>query len=232
MRARRPSIAGRSRRSTVIRAQFRICLPEGTWVRELSERFPEATFNLLAGYRTGESAIELGEIVADEPEAVVDALGSHRAVTGFELLELAGRRAVGKYETADTGLYDFVEASGLPVEFPVVVRAGWFEFDLTGTREELDELRATLEEADATYDLQSLVGTAETDALLTDRQRELLEIAVREGYFEVPRESTLEELANTVGVDKATASTVLRRGESKLVKWFLTGPGSEGRRIR
>lgn len=216
----------------MIRAQLRIRLPEDAWVTEVSTAYPDATFKLLAGYRTGESAIELGEVVADEPDAPAGALRDHPAVTRFELLQSTGGRALGKYETTDTELYDFVGASSLPVEFPVVARGGWFDFDLTGTREELDRLVSTLEAMDATYELQSLVHTTDRDALLTDRQRDLLETAIRGGYYEVPRECTLAELAETVGVDKATASTVLRRGEATLVKWFLTGPDEEGRRVR
>lgn len=215
----------------MIRAGFRIRLPEGLWVREVSLALPDATFTLLAGYRMDDRAVELGEIVTETPEASVDALRSHDAITQFDLLESADGRVLGKYETTDTHLYDFVEQSSLPVEFPVVVRHGWFEFDLTGTREELGRLRTTLEASDLAYEVQSLVTTMDTDGLLTDRQRELLEAGVREGYYEVPRECTLAELAGTVGVDKASASTVLRRGEARLVKWFLTGPERTGRRV-
>jgi len=46
---------------------------------------------------------------------------------------------------------------------------------------------------------------------------------VREGYFEVPRDCTLAELADEIGVDKSTASGVLRRGEARVLKRFLTG---------
>lgn len=216
----------------MIRAQFRIRLPEGLWLTDVSQAFPDATFKLLAGYRVDETAIELGEIITDEPDATVDALRTHPAITHLEPLESAERRVLSKYETTDTDLYDFVELSLLPVEFPVIARNGWFEFDLTGTRDELDQLRTTLEGADAAYELQSVVSTTDTGTLLTDRQRELLEAAVREGYFEVPRECTLADLAETLEIDKATASTILRRGEAALVKWFLTGPERKGRRIR
>lgn len=213
----------------MISAQFRIRLPEGVWVRAVSQEYPDATFKLLSGYRMDETAIELGEVIAEEPDAPVAALRSHPTVTRFELLESASGRALCKYETTDTALYDFVETSSLPIEFPVVARDGWFEFDLTGTRDELDHLRAVLEASDTAYELQSLVSAAETETLLTDRQRELVETAVREGYYEVPRECTLAELAASVGIDKSTASTVLRRGEANLLKWFVTGPEPKGR---
>lgn len=216
----------------MIRAQFRIRLPEGFWVTDLSQTFPDATFRLLAGYRLDETAIELGEIVSDEPDAIAEALRSHPAISGFELLESEDRRALGKYETTDAELYEFVERSALPVEFPVVARDGWFEFDLTGPREELDQLRSVLENSDVDYELQSVVRTAETEALLTDRQRELLESAIRNGYYDVPRGCTLAELAETNDIDKSTASTILRRGESSVLTWFLTGPERTGKRLR
>ena len=213
----------------MIRAQFRIELPAGTWVRTLSRSFPDATFALLSGHRSGETAIELGEVRTDAPETILEAMRAHPSIREFDRLESSERRVLGKYETTDTALYDFVEGPSLPIEFPVVVRDGRFEFDLTGTREELEALRAALEASGLGYELQSIVRTAATDDLLTDRQRELLEIAVRKGYFEVPRECTLAEVAEAAGIDKATASTILRRGEAKLVKRALSGPDRDDR---
>jgi predicted DNA binding protein len=212
--------------SAVISAQFRIQLPEYLWVSELSREFPTAEFNLLSGYRLGDHALELGEVVADPLEPAIEAMRTHPKITAHELLESEPGRALTKYETTQTDLYEFAELSGLTIEFPVDVRNGWYLFDLTGTREELDELQAVLEASPLRYELESLVTRARTDSLLTDRQREVLEAAVREGYFSVPRECTLAELAASIDVDKSTASTVLRRGEARLVKSYLSGPES------
>jgi predicted DNA binding protein len=155
---------------------------------------------------------------------VVAAIREHPQITSFELLESDPQRLLTKYETPQTDLYAFAASSALTIEFPVAVRDGWYRFDLTGTREELDELRGVLENSPLSYELESLVTSTDRDSLLTDRQRELLDAAVREGYFTVPRDCTLAELAETVGVDKSTASTVLRRAEGRLVKWYLSGP--------
>lgn len=211
--------------AAMISARFRIKLPEDLWVAELSTAYPQTTFRLLSGYKLDGRALELGEVLGDNPEEVIAAIRDHRSIHSYELLESGRERALGKYETSDTGLYEFVEQSGFTIEFPVDVEVGWYAFDLTGTREELDRLEAALEALPRPYELDALVTRAETDALLTQRQRELLEVAVREGYFEVPRGCTLAELADRVGVDKSSASTVLRRGEARLVKWFLSGPG-------
>jgi len=208
----------------VISAQFGIELPEHIWVAELSREFRSARFRLLSGKRVGDEAIELGEVLTDSPAEVAAAMEAHPSITEFEPLEETADRSLSKYRTTDTDLYEFVTAASLTVEFPIEVRDGWYEFDLTGTREELDHFREILEGLGVSYELRSLVGTEETDQLLTDRQREVLEAAVRRGYFEVPRECTLAEVAEELDVDKSTASTVLRRGQSRIVKWFVTGP--------
>jgi DNA-binding MarR family transcriptional regulator len=148
----------------------------------------------------------------------------------FEVLESESERVLTKYETTDTDLYAFVEASSLTIEFPVDVTNGWYEFDLTGTREELNRLQEYLDGLPLSYELLSLVRTTGAEGLLTDRQREVLEAGLRRGYFEVPRGCTLAELAEQLDIDKSTASTVLRRGESQLLRWYLTGPQGRPRR--
>lgn len=52
---------------------------------------------------------------------------------------------------------------------------------------------------------------------LTDRQFELVETAAELGYYAVPREATLEEVADAVDVARSTASTVLRRAEASVM---------------
>ncbi|PSP36414.1 bacterio-opsin activator [Halobacteriales archaeon QH_10_70_21] len=211
----------------MISAQFRIQLPEYMWVSELSRQFPTAEFRLLSGYRLDQHALELGEIVVESRDRAVEAMRSHRAIRSYELLESEPGQALAKYETTQTDLYDFAEQSALTIEFPVEVRNGWYRFDLTGTREELDELEAVLEGSPLSYELESLVSRTETESLLTDRQREVLATAVRMGYYSVPRECTLADVAESLDVDESSVSTTLRRGEAKLVKSSLLGPGAE-----
>lgn len=52
---------------------------------------------------------------------------------------------------------------------------------------------------------------------LTDVQRETLLAAHETGYFEVPREATLGDLAEQLGVTDTAASQRLRRGMATLV---------------
>lgn len=171
-------------------------------------------------------ALELGEVVGPAADQASTAMRNHSAIEGYELLETDAKRALGKYETTQTALYEFAESSALTIEFPVTVERGWYRFDLTGTRAELETLEDVLEQSPLSYELESLVTRTDPESLLTDRQREVLETAARKGYFAVPRTCTLAEVAESLDIDKSTASTVLRRGEQRLVSWFLTGPES------
>jgi hypothetical protein len=62
---------------------------------------------------------------------------------------------------------------------------------------------------------------AAVDEALTDRQRTALEAAHFAGYFEWPRASTAENVAESLGVTPPTFHQHLRRAESKLLDAFL-----------
>jgi predicted DNA binding protein len=57
----------------------------------------------------------------------------------------------------------------------------------------------------------------DTDAGLTDSQREALLVAVETGYFEEPRNATLSEVAATLDISQPAASGLLRRGIKRLI---------------
>lgn len=57
---------------------------------------------------------------------------------------------------------------------------------------------------------------------LPSEQREALVAAVKRGYYERPREITLEELADELDCPRSTLSYRLRSAESKLAKSFAT----------
>jgi predicted DNA binding protein len=52
---------------------------------------------------------------------------------------------------------------------------------------------------------------------LTERQREALEAAYRAGYFDWPRETTAEEVAETLDIAASTLTAHLRKAEATLL---------------
>lgn len=105
----------------MIDARFRIHLPPNLYITDLSRSFPNTTFRLLSGVRTGDTASELGEAITEAPDMVAAAFREHEAVSEFEVLKRTEVRLLTTYETADVDLYVFVEDKGFPPEFPVEV---------------------------------------------------------------------------------------------------------------
>ena len=56
---------------------------------------------------------------------------------------------------------------------------------------------------------------------LTDRQRDVLETAIRLGYYENPRRATHEEIAAEVGVEPGTVGKHLRNVESRVFSQYV-----------
>jgi predicted DNA binding protein len=198
-------------------------LAEDIWVTEVSTAFPSATLRLLTGVPKGDRALELGEVRADNAAEVTDAIRTHPDITAYDKLFTDEQRAIAQYEADEKSLYEFLWESSLPPEFPIVVQNGEMEFSLTATQTQFEAFGAVLDERDRAYKLLSLLHTDRNDDVLTERQRECLHAALRRGYFEVPRECTLAELAETLDVDKSTASETIRRGQARVLEQFLVG---------
>lgn len=73
--------------------------------------------------------------------------------------------------------------------------------------------------------LQGWEGAVDQEYGLTDTQRETLETALEVGYFDIPRETNLTELADRLGISDTAASQRLRRGLSTLLERTVADDG-------
>ena len=67
---------------------------------------------------------------------------------------------------------------------------------------------------------RSLSGVGQSTPSLSPRQREVVRCAVEGGYYEVPREVSMETVADRVGIDRRTADEHRRQAERKLLGSF------------
>ncbi|WP_340101829.1 helix-turn-helix domain-containing protein [Salinibaculum salinum] len=56
---------------------------------------------------------------------------------------------------------------------------------------------------------------------VTPRRRRVLNKALEAGYFDIPRGSTLQEIADDLGIAKTTASQHLRKAEQNIMQFFI-----------
>lgn len=90
---------------------------------------------------------------------------------------------------------------------------------------QLDEFREHFEDQEYTFQLVELTDPdtphRHYDAL-TDTQQEALLLALELGYYQVPREITIGELAEELDVSHQAVSELLRRGTGNLIQTLLT----------
>ena len=168
-------------------------------------------------------------IAPDQFTAVVQELTNG---SELRLLEQTGTRSRLELSTETETLHSVVAGHGGWIT-TAGVRDGSFEITIRvplGT-----EVRPVLDAARTMYpDLRLASQTTvtpstptPTDAFarladqLTERQREALEVGYYAGFFEWPRETTGDDLADIMGVTPATVHHHLRHGLQKLLAAFL-----------
>jgi len=86
-------------------------------------------------------------------------------------------------------------------------------------REALNELLDHLKAEQVDVKIMRLSSVADVQSL-TEHQKNLVETALEEGFFDYPRRITLRELAKKMGVSASSASEVLRRAERKILAGY------------
>lgn len=82
------------------------------------------------------------------------------------------------------------------------------------------KLRALLDETGEKFDVSEENEQALSESL-TMRQREILLLALREGYFDIDRRISLTDLAKKIGVSTKTLQETLRRATRKIVQDYV-----------
>lgn len=118
---------------------------------------------------------------------------------------------------------------------PLVVEAGYIHCTLVSpgseeTRTFVELTRRVNEHLDPdAFDLLNVgpwdpTPDGDKDLGLTDRQEDVLRLAVALGYYNRPREATLESLGDVLGVSKAAVHKTLSAAENKVLKDAVGAP--------
>lgn len=188
------------------------------------------TWNLLPGR---EVEYELFYVVGDlgPYRATIDDIDSVRAYTITEVDDESFYVWVCQ-ETREQDLYfreAFLDLELVTVPPIVIDDRADMHMTLVGEGENLqqlveaipDDIETTVEEI-GEYDRRygTLAGA------MTDRQYEAVRVAVELGYYETPREATLEDVADALHCAPSTASDHLQKAEAAVLNRLVEGPRS------
>lgn len=130
----------------------------------------------------------------------------------------------------ENSMTDSLLAYGFVHDAPVRVDNGWEYWPVIDTdgRDELQERLAALEaEEDADIVVTKVASVSDTknhvahqQDKLSNRQREVFELACQHNYYAWPRETTTRELAEELDISKTTLLEHLRKAEAKLLNQY------------
>ncbi|WP_256390927.1 helix-turn-helix domain-containing protein [Natronoarchaeum rubrum] len=203
-------------------ARLTVTLPDGTWIKDVSTEFPEATFRVLAAMPGEQAGFGLVRITAPDPAAVLEGMDAHEVLTSVDILEGSEDRVLVQFETTRPLLLFSARESGVPIELPMDIQDGDASVDVTASRDRLSVLGEQLETFGLDFEVEFVRERVDSSRLLTDRQRELLVEAVERGYYDTPRRCSVTDLAEAVGCAKSTCSETLHRAEERVVKRFVS----------
>lgn len=145
-----------------------------------------------------------------------DALRDDPTVAEVVRLESFPSRSLYQYRVSDDAgvvLYPrWVELGG--AQLNVEASGGeWYQRVRFPDRAALREFRSICADHDVSFVLHRMYNDSESvdHHPLTDAQQEAVSVAFDSGYFEVPRDASLEEVAGELGVSQQATSERLRR---------------------
>ena len=163
--------------------------------------------------------------VAGDPDPYAEALAERERVVDFEVSP-GRRRAFFVYvrerlTESERRLTAAFTKAGVVVLPPVEYRTdGTIGVTLVGPA---DQLQRTVDESpesiDVDVDSVGRYGAGRIDGAsdLTDRQFRAVEIAVDAGYYDTPREATVDDVAAELGCSAGTAAEHLRKAEATIM---------------
>jgi hypothetical protein len=204
----------------VPRAELTLTVPEVVWIGALSRSSPAAAFRILAAVPGDDAGVGLAEVTAADLVAVLGEVDDSDAVTTLEILQRWEDTALVQFETSDPLLLFPVQGSDVPLEMPLELSDREARWEITAPQEPLSALGQQLAEFGIPFDVERVSQHVEAEQLLTGSRLELIEAAVENGYYDTPRECSLTELADAVGIAKSTCSETLHRAEEKILEAF------------
>jgi len=199
-------------------ARIKIKFPDEIWISEIFKKFHDIRMEIeyFLPYDLEKSiGNALVEIIHHNLNPIIEEIRNHKSVMEFSLLEQEDNRIKFNVKTKDPYLLYAVINCGALVDFPVNVREGYAYWRIISSRERIDKLLTLFEKKGISFDLLRIGNSPypieDEKSKLTLEESEVLDKAIELGFFEIPREISLEDLANRLGKSKSALSVMLRK---------------------
>lgn len=201
--------------------RLRVALPEGSWERVFSMSHPTVRLEVLDRLQLSDGLTLLEvQISSESAPTWREELRHLPGVTDVELISASEGSAVYRIVFRGTTFIPVLQDLKLVRHFPFPIQDGEATWTVVGPETKVRRLLGRLKSARVRFNLESVHHgpLMKVPSSLTPRQREILQRAIAEGYFDVPRRISLTKLAPKIGIAMSTLSVTLAVIEKKIVE--------------
>ena len=204
-------------------AKLTIDIPEHIWIGDISAAHPELVFQVVTSIPGDGTGIGLVRLTATDLLPIITDIQARDDIESLELLWKHDDEALLQIQTRNPLPLLPVWRAGVPLRMPFDIQNGMATWEVTTSTRRLSNLRDHLDELSIGFSIEYIreIDASQADRLLTNRQQEVLLAAVEAGYYRTPRDATLGDGADALGVANATCSDVLHRAEGHIIHWFV-----------
>ncbi|WP_312912455.1 helix-turn-helix domain-containing protein [Natronosalvus caseinilyticus] len=164
-----------------------------------------------------------------EAEDIEAAFEAHAGIVSVDLVDSVDSEFLmrAEWEESYFGILSALAKTNVAVLSGIGTSDGW-RFEVRGeSRDAISEFRTSCQEHEIPIEItavHALLPVQGDGYELTDTQREALVLAYERGYFDSPREASLEDVADELGITQQSLSSRLRRGHRRLIGGTLANP--------
>lgn len=216
-------------RAVSIVVELRIPAEEFALGKLLAER-PDVRVELERIVPTEEGMMPFFWVIGDDLDFVRSARVADSPVEEIEVLETTDDSLLCRtiWEPEVSGFREILAGNGATLLDAEGEGEEWLFRVRFPDREATSAFHEACDERGIPYEVQRIYSLSELPAKqygLTDEQREALVAAFEAGYFYVPRETSLSELADGLGISPQAVSGRIRRGLERVLASALFPPG-------
>jgi len=201
----------------IVRAEIEIEIPNDKWLSKLSKKFPNLIINIITmSLIQGNIGNILVRVHGENTSPLLSELATHKSVIEHYILSKSKTSVIINIKIRSPLMLISSVESEVLLKYPIQIQNGWAKWEIYSTRTNINLFFQNLKSKQINMKLKS-IGKYKEKSLLTPRQSEILNIAINEGFYEIPRKISLSDLAKKLDISPSTLSELLRRINKKLL---------------
>ena len=205
----------------IVHIKLEIDIPQNKWLATFNTKYPELNFLILSNFLTGENTgITSFRIRGTSVKMFISDFKEKATKDTAQILYESENLAILNIKVKDPWILNTLVETEITISYPVLVKNGKIKMEAITNRSKLDKFLTQLKEKKIKAKIER-IGYFYKSTLLTQRQNEILNIAYKNGYFDIPRKRSLTEFAKDLQISKSALSENLRRIFKRLSENYI-----------